>query len=98
MPRRDYDQKNDKRDKRDKKDKKDKKERFVKKRVCRFCRDAENKIDYKDGRALGAFISERGRIMPRRITGNCAFHQRQVVTSIKRARIIALIPFSSSQG
>jgi len=73
------------------------KDRIQRKRFCRFCKDKNYKIDYKDGRALNAFISERGKIIPRRITGSCAYHQRVVTTAIKRARILALIPFTATQ-
>jgi small subunit ribosomal protein S18 len=64
-------------------------------KVCRFCAD-RIPIDYKDVRTLGNFITERGKIVPSRITGNCARHQRQLTTAIKRARIVALLPFTSS--
>ena len=50
-------------------------------------------IDYKDARLLRSFITERGKIVPRRISGNCAKHQRQIATAIKRARVIALLPY-----
>lgn len=69
---------------------------YQKKKVCRFCTDASIIIDYKDARLLKPFISERGKIMPSRITGNCAKHQRIVTEAIKRARIIALLPFASA--
>ncbi|MDR2149443.1 MAG: 30S ribosomal protein S18 [Spirochaetaceae bacterium] len=65
---------------------------FFKKRVCRFCTQKQ-KIDYKDTEILRRFITERGKILPRRITGTCAKHQRAVAAAIKRARIIALLPF-----
>jgi small subunit ribosomal protein S18 len=65
---------------------------FFKKRVCRFCAQ-KLKVDYKDADALRRFITERGKILPRRITGTCAKHQRSLAVSIKRARIIALLPF-----
>ncbi len=60
---------------------------------CRFCADATLVIDYKDPRLLRSFITERGKIVPRRISGNCARHQRQVALAIKRARVIALLPY-----
>lgn len=82
---------------RDGRDKGDKRDRFFKKRYCRYCKDPNLKIDYKDGKVLSAFVSERGKILPRRITANCAYHQREVVTAIKRARILALLPFSATQ-
>lgn len=75
----------------------EKKERFIRKRVCRYCADPKLTIDYKDARLLAPYITERGRILPRRITGSCSYHQRQVTTAIKRARILALVPFSAVQ-
>ena len=65
-----------------------------KKRVCRYCTDRALVIDYKDAQALKYFISERGKVVPRRISGNCARHQRKVTLAIKRARNIALLPFT----
>lgn len=66
-----------------------------KRKVCRFCADNEVVIDYKDANQLKYFISDRGKIVPRRISGNCALHQRAITTAIKRARNIALMPFTS---
>jgi len=65
-----------------------------KKRVCQFCADKIDFIDYKDGNKLRRFISERGKILPRRITGNCAKHQRTLTISIKRARHVAILPYT----
>jgi small subunit ribosomal protein S18 len=65
---------------------------FTKKKVCKFCIQ-KLKIDYKDADSLRRFITERGKILPRRITGTCAKHQRALAAAIKRARIIALLPF-----
>ncbi|MDR1047890.1 MAG: 30S ribosomal protein S18 [Treponema sp.] len=65
---------------------------FFKKKVCKFCTQ-KLKIDYKDADTLRRFITERGKILPRRITGTCAKHQRALALAIKRARIIALLPF-----
>jgi len=65
---------------------------FYKKKVCRFCMQ-KIKADYKDADTLRRFITERGKILPRRITGTCAKHQRALALSIKRARSIALLPF-----
>ena len=65
-----------------------------KKRVCAFCAEKVNTVDYKDVAKLRKFVSERGKILPRRITGNCAKHQRVLTTAIKRARHIALMPYS----
>lgn len=64
-----------------------------KKKVCRFCHDKSYVIDYKRSDILENFITDRGKILPRRITGTCAKHQRDVAREIKRARIIALLPF-----
>jgi len=65
---------------------------FFKKKVCKFCMQ-KLKIDYKDADTLRRFITERGKILPRRITGTCAKHQRALALAIKRARMIALLPF-----
>jgi len=65
-----------------------------KKRVCAFCVDKINHIDYKDVPKLRKFVSERGKILPRRITGNCAKHQRKLTVSIKRSRHMALMVFT----
>jgi small subunit ribosomal protein S18 len=61
--------------------------------LCRFCNDKNAQIDYKDVKMVEQFITDRGKILPRRVTGICAKHQRGVALAIKRARIIALIPF-----
>lgn len=66
-----------------------------KKRSCRFCDAKDIYIDYKNEKRLTRFISEQGKIIPRRITGTCAGHQRQLVTAIKRARHLSLLPFVS---
>ena len=68
--------------------------RFLRKKICRFCADKITLIDYKDGRRLRNLITERGKILPRRISGNCAIHQRQLTVAIKRARHLALMPFT----
>ncbi len=65
------------------------------KKVCSFCVERVETIDYKDIGRLNRFISDRSKILPRRVTGTCAGHQRELTTAIKRARIIALLPFSS---
>jgi len=65
------------------------------KRYCRFCVDSNNKIEYKEPKLLHPFISEKGKIVPRRLTGNCAFHQRRVMEAVKRARILAFLSFDS---
>jgi len=66
-------------------------------KVCRFCADKKQTIDYKDPKLLRYFITERGKIVPRRISGNCARHQREIATAIKRARHIALLPFVAAE-
>ncbi|MBQ9086908.1 MAG: 30S ribosomal protein S18 [Clostridia bacterium] len=63
------------------------------KKVCIFCADKVDFIDYKDSAKLRKFISERGKILPRRISGTCAKHQRELNTAIKRARQVALLPY-----
>ena len=65
----------------------------AKRKVCSFCVDKFDRIDYKDAPRLRRYLSERGKILPRRITGTCAKHQRQLTLAIKRARHIALLPF-----
>ncbi|MEA4903183.1 30S ribosomal protein S18 [Desulfitobacterium sp.] len=67
--------------------------RRPRRRVCSFCVDKVESIDYKDTHKLRKYITERGKILPRRISGNCAKHQRQVTVAIKRARHIALLPY-----
>lgn len=69
--------------------------RRPRKKVCSFCVDKVEHIDYKDVAKLRRFVTERGKILPRRISGNCAKHQRQVTIAIKRARNIALLPFTA---
>lgn len=69
--------------------------RRPKRKVCHFCVDKVESIDYKEAVKLRRYITERGKILPRRISGNCAKHQRQVTVAIKRARNVALLPFSA---
>ena len=69
--------------------------RRPRRKVCTFCVDKVEHIGYKDVAKLRRFITERGKILPRRISGNCAKHQRQVTVAIKRARNIALLPFTA---
>lgn len=71
-----------------------KKRRRTKKKVCIFCADKINHIDYKDVQKLKKYITERGKIIPRRISGNCAIHQRALTISLKRSRQMALLPYS----
>lgn len=70
------------------------KKRGGRRRICRFCADKTLTIDYKDAQALRYFITDRGKIVPRRISGNCAKHQRALTRAIKKARSIALMPFT----
>ncbi|MBN1635293.1 MAG: 30S ribosomal protein S18 [Deltaproteobacteria bacterium] len=67
---------------------------YYKRKTCRFCEDKNLKIDYKSPQVLRNLITERGKILPRRITGTCSRHQRELTLEIKRARIMALLPFS----
>jgi len=67
---------------------------FRRKKVCKFCTEKIDNIDYKDVRLLSGFVAERGKIVPRRLTGVCTPHQRRLTTAIKQARNIALLPFA----
>jgi small subunit ribosomal protein S18 len=69
-----------------------------KRRICKFCADKDAVIDYKDPQSLKYFITERGKIVPRRISGTCATHQRKVTLAIKQGRNIALLPFTVTGG
>lgn len=69
--------------------------RRAKKKVCFFCENKLDHIDYKDVKTLTKYITERGKILPRRVTGNCAKHQRQVTIAIKRSRNVALLPYTA---
>ena len=64
-------------------------------KICRFCEHKDVRIDYKDERMLKRYMSERGKIIPRRMSGTCARHQRQLTTALKRARHLALLPYAS---
>jgi len=66
---------------------------FRRQKVCKFCVDKVGHVDYKDVRRLRSFVTDRGRIIPRRISGTCAPHQRELTVAVKRARNIALLPF-----
>ena len=68
---------------------------FRRKKVCKFCVEKIDDINYKDVRLLGQFVAERGKIVPRRLTGVCTPHQRRLTSAIKRARNIALLPFAA---
>ncbi|MFC2076077.1 30S ribosomal protein S18 [candidate division KSB1 bacterium] len=67
----------------------------MRRKICKFCEEKIIQINYKDERFLRRFITDRGKIVPRRISGTCARHQRQLTTAIKRARHIALLPFAA---
>jgi len=69
--------------------------RFRRRKVCRFCQDKVDLIDYKDVKLLQSYVPERSKIMPRRISGSCAPHQRMLAEAIKRARTIAFLPFAA---
>jgi small subunit ribosomal protein S18 len=71
---------------------------FGRKKVCRFCAEKIKLVDFKDQNTLKYFVTERGKIIPRRISGNCAKHQRQVALAIKRARNVALVPYAVLVG
>ncbi|MFQ5498568.1 MAG: 30S ribosomal protein S18 [Candidatus Zixiibacteriota bacterium] len=64
-------------------------------KICRFCENKINLVDYRDERALRRFTNERGKLIPRRVSGNCARHQRKVTTAVKRARVLAILAFES---
>jgi small subunit ribosomal protein S18 len=67
---------------------------FSRRKMCRFCADEATAIDYKNVAMLKHFITERGKLVPRRISGNCARHQRSLALAVRRARMIALVPFT----
>ncbi len=69
---------------------------FHRKKVCRFCADNDFVLDYKDLRMMQSFVTEHGKIVPRRISGNCAQHQRKLTTAVKRARNLALVGYATS--
>ena len=71
--------------------------RLSRRKSCRFCADKTAVIDYKDAKLLRQFITERGKVVPRRISGNCARHQREMAVAIKRARHLSLLPFLSAE-
>ncbi len=71
---------------------------FHKRKFCKFCNDTTLRIEYKQPGGLKEFVTERGKIMPRRITGSCAGHQRELTVAIKKARMIALLPYVSAEG
>ena len=71
--------------------------RFVRNKVCRFCADANLELNYKEPKTLRIFLTERAKIIPRRISGNCAKHQREVATAVKRGRMLAILPYTVGQ-
>ena len=68
---------------------------FRRRKICKFCADKIDDINYKDVKLLSGFVPERGKVLPRRISGTCALHQRKLQTAIKRARAIALLPYAT---
>ena len=70
----------------------------MRRKVCKFCADKDAYIDYKDVKVLTTFVTERGKIVPSRISGNCAKHQRELTNAIKRARVVALLPFTAMRS
>lgn len=70
-------------------------DRRRRRKVCGFCVDKLQHVDYKDVVRLRRFVNERGKMLPRRVTGNCAGHQRQLTVAVKRARMLALLPFQT---
>jgi len=91
----DRNDRNDRGDRGDRNERGDRRNRKGRKKVCSFCVDKVDNIDYKDIAKLRRFISERAKILPRRVTGCCAYHQRNLTISIKRARHLALLPYVS---
>src|SRR5262252_6350130 len=81
-------------DRGDRGDRGDKKRSVGRRKMCKFCADEAIKIDYKDASLLKYFITDRGKLVPRRLSGNCAKHQREISTAVNRARMIALMPFA----
>lgn len=67
----------------------------LKKKYCKLCLEKVGFVDYKDEKRLGRFVTDRGKIVPRRVSGTCSMHQKQLTTAIKRARVLALLPFTS---
>lgn len=84
-------------ERRERTDRRERDEKPFRKKKCRFCIDKVDVIDYKDINRIRKNLTERGKIIPRRITGNCAFHQRKIALAVKRARFIALIPYIIDQ-
>lgn len=81
---------------REKKEKKKEREsKSFKRKYCKLCLEKIGFVDYKDDKRLGRFITDRGKIVPRRVSGTCSRHQKQITVAVKRARILALLPFTS---
>lgn len=74
---------------------KDRESKSLKKKFCKLCIEKVGFMDYKDDKRLGRFVTDRGKIVPRRVSGTCAMHQKQLTVAIKRARLLALLPFTS---
>jgi len=74
---------------------KDRESKGLKKKFCKLCIEKVGFLDYKDDKRLGRFVTDRGKIVPRRVSGTCAMHQKQLTVAIKRARLLALLPFTS---
>lgn len=69
--------------------------RMKRRKICRYCENKIEYVDYKDERLLRRFVNERGKLIPRRVSGNCARHQRKLTVAVKRARILAILAFES---
>jgi len=69
----------------------------MRKKTCRFCADKNLRLDFKNPQQMGLYISERGKILPRRFTGACSKHQRDITLAVKRARLIAVVPYTATQ-
>jgi small subunit ribosomal protein S18 len=74
---------------------KDREAKSLKKKYCKLCFEKVGYVDYKDEKRLGRFITDRGKIVPRRVSGTCSRHQKQITIAVKRARVLALLPFTS---
>jgi small subunit ribosomal protein S18 len=75
--------------------KKERESKSFKRKYCKLCLEKIGFVDYKDDKRLGRFITDRGKIVPRRVSGTCSRHQKQITVAVKRARILALLPFTS---
>jgi len=70
--------------------------KFIRRKLCVFCSENATEVDYKDEAKLSKFITERGKILPRRVTGTCAKHQRKLTKAVKRARVLSILPFTNA--